>query len=190
MGNAFRIATASHGRTVHLMPRGELDAEAGAVFDRLRPVLGAATEVVICDMRGVPFMDVAGLHHLLDFVRTARERGIQVHAWQWQRQPTDLLALIDCVRPPVTAGTADRDVMAGLLRLDVEATAAEGRACGMDVARPPHVGNPRGVGRRTDVNTTHSRAAVTDDSVGRARGNETGGRGSGDDSPSEAAQRS
>ncbi|MET9857609.1 STAS domain-containing protein, partial [Streptomyces sp. NPDC006450] len=116
MVNAFGIATASRGRTVHLMPQGDLDQEAGAAFDRLRPVLGEATEMVICDLRGVPFMDVAGLHHLPGFLRTVQEWGTQVHALQWQRQPTCLLTLVDGLRPPGPPGPpgpADRDALAG-----------------------------------------------------------------------------
>lgn len=76
-------------------------------------------------------MDVSGWHHLLDFVRTARERGIQVHAWRWQRRPAGLSALLDGLRPPVPAAAVQRDAMAGVLRLDIDASADEGRACGM-----------------------------------------------------------
>ncbi|MET9857693.1 hypothetical protein ABZY57_32820, partial [Streptomyces sp. NPDC006450] len=85
---------------------------------------------------------------------------------------------------------ADRDAMAGLLRRDVDASAAEERAWGMDVGRSPNVVNRHEMGTRTDADTTPPRAVVTVDSGGRTRGSETGGRGSGDDSPTETAQRS
>ncbi|MFI5980136.1 STAS domain-containing protein [Streptomyces sp. NPDC051555] len=112
MGSDFHIEVRHYGPTVHLTPVGALDVGAAPGFDPLRYVLGGDVCVVVCDMRHVPFMDLPGLHRLLDLGRRARARGIALFVCNWRRQPLCLLDRIDEVGLP----GADRGRPAGLRR--------------------------------------------------------------------------
>ncbi|MFF8268502.1 hypothetical protein ACF059_14030 [Streptomyces sp. NPDC016562] len=86
-------------------------------------------------MGRLEFMDVSGLHHLLDFARAANARGAAFLSWRWQGQPARLLTLIDGPGRFVTAAGAERATVAALLRRDAQARASAARHCGIDTLR-------------------------------------------------------
>ncbi|MGW7452950.1 STAS domain-containing protein [Streptomyces sp. NPDC054787] len=135
MESVFHIVVRRHGATVHLTPRGELDDEAGPAFDRVRGALDTDVDVAVCDMGRLEFMDVSGLHHLIDFAHAANARGVAFLAWRWQGQPARLLTLIDGPGRFVTAAGADPATVAALLRRDAQARATAARLCGIDTLR-------------------------------------------------------
>ncbi|GLX17127.1 MULTISPECIES: STAS domain-containing protein [Streptomyces] len=96
MDFAFRITLRRYGPTAHLTPTGELDLEAGPAFERLQEDLDGV-EVVACDMGHVTFMDMAGLNCLLGLGGYAESHGIALFVYNWRRQPSRLLELVDAL---------------------------------------------------------------------------------------------
>ncbi|MEV4937259.1 STAS domain-containing protein [Streptomyces zaomyceticus] len=90
----FQVHARRYGPTVHLAPVGELDADTRSALDEIQAALEGA-DVVACDMRDLTFLDVVGLHALLDFVRRMDVRGAAFFSYDWQRQPRRLLDLVD-----------------------------------------------------------------------------------------------
>ncbi|MFD0268552.1 STAS domain-containing protein [Streptomyces sp. NPDC127106] len=95
----FQVKVRRYGPTVHLTPAGELDMATRSALDEVQAALDDV-DVVACDMRDLTFLDVVGLHGLLDFVRRLDARGIAFFAYNWQRQPRRLLDLVDDLDPP------------------------------------------------------------------------------------------
>ncbi|MGP3690965.1 STAS domain-containing protein [Streptomyces sp. IBSNAI002] len=95
----FHIMIRRYGPTVHCSPVGELDLDTRPALERLWALPDGQVSVVVCDMRGLTFMDVTGLHRLLDMAAHIHGRGIDFFAYNWQRQPLRLLDLIDDLDP-------------------------------------------------------------------------------------------
>ncbi|MBT2439575.1 STAS domain-containing protein [Streptomyces sp. ISL-36] len=93
-GNDFRIVVRRYGPTVHLTPSGELDLTAEAAFTGVLTSLAGDVAVIACDLRHVPFVDVVGMHCVLDFQQRAHARGARVVFYDWQPQPRRLLGLL------------------------------------------------------------------------------------------------
>ncbi|MFF0549697.1 STAS domain-containing protein [Streptomyces sp. NPDC004311] len=106
----FQMKTSRYGPTAYLAPVGELDLDTRPALDRLQEELDEA-DVVACDVGKLTFLDVVGLHGLLDLARRLDERGIAFFAYNWQPQPRRLLDLIDSLIP-----SADRRRPTRLLR--------------------------------------------------------------------------
>jgi anti-sigma B factor antagonist len=65
----------SHGK-VHVIPRGEIDlASVGVLESRLRELRETGFDHLVVDLRGVTFMDSAGLRLLLSWDEDARAEG-------------------------------------------------------------------------------------------------------------------
>ncbi|MFJ6782857.1 STAS domain-containing protein [Streptomyces yangpuensis] len=99
----FRLRTRRYGPTVHLTPAGELDLATRSVLDEV-PAALEGVDVVACDMRDLTFLDVAGLHGLLDFAHCLNARGIAFFAYNWRPQPRRLLDLTDDLYPHTDRG--------------------------------------------------------------------------------------
>lgn len=71
----FEIREERHGRTVHLVPRGELDlASAPELEERALATMRDGTDLVI-DLRELEFMDSTGVRTLITTHRAAKEEG-------------------------------------------------------------------------------------------------------------------
>ncbi|MER7538384.1 hypothetical protein ABTX77_26880 [Streptomyces sp. NPDC097704] len=68
----------------------------------------SGVDVVACGMQNLTFLDVVGLHAVLDPARRLDARGITFFAYDRQRQPRRLLGLIEELPP-----AADIRVKAG-----------------------------------------------------------------------------
>ncbi|MFI1660439.1 STAS domain-containing protein [Streptomyces sp. NPDC020472] len=95
----FEIRTRHFGQTVHLTLAGELDMDTRPALDEVQTPL-EGVDLVACDMARLSFLDVAGLHGLLDFAYSLDKRGITFFAYNWQPQPRRLLDLLDDRYPP------------------------------------------------------------------------------------------
>ncbi|MFF3214326.1 STAS domain-containing protein [Streptomyces sp. NPDC002886] len=84
---------------MHLTPVGELDLDTSPALTSVRAALGDGIAVVACDMHFLSFIDVVGLHRLLDLARHTQSRGSAFFAYNWQRQPQWLLDLVDDLDP-------------------------------------------------------------------------------------------
>ncbi|MGR4879460.1 STAS domain-containing protein [Streptomyces sp. LARHCF249] len=91
----FGITVRRYGPTVHVTVDGELDLYTRAALGDVSAAFDDGVVVLVCDMRNLMFMDVAGLHRLIDLARRADRRGIACFAYNWQRQPRRLLVLVD-----------------------------------------------------------------------------------------------
>ncbi|MFJ9598033.1 anti-sigma factor antagonist [Streptomyces virginiae] len=125
----FRMRTRRYGPTVHLDPVGELDLDTRSALDGLQEDLDGV-DVVACDMGRLTFLDVVGLHALLDLVRRLDERGIAFFAYSWQPQPRRLLDLVDGLYPQAGRGSPTR-----MLRSRLKGFAAAAREAGAARAR-------------------------------------------------------
>ncbi|MFJ9598262.1 anti-sigma factor antagonist [Streptomyces virginiae] len=125
----FRMRVRRYGPTVYLAPAGELDLDTRSALDGIQVDLDGV-DVVACDMKRLTFLDVVGLHGLLNLTRRLAERGIAFFAYNWQPQPRRLLDLIDGLHPP-----AGRDSPTRLLRR-LQDFAAAARTAGAAKARP------------------------------------------------------
>lgn len=128
MQGDFHITIRRYGPTLHLTPAGELDLDTGPAFERVRLALDDQVAVVACDMRRLTFIDVTGLHRLLDLAAHLHRRGIAFFAYNWQRQPLRLLDLTDRLDQtrPGTAG--NRLAPTRLLRRTLPQAPTAGRA--------------------------------------------------------------
>ncbi|MFC9816100.1 STAS domain-containing protein [Streptomyces virginiae] len=113
MPSDFHITIRRYGPTLHLTLAGELDIDSGPAFAPVWTALTDPTAVVACDMRGLAFLDPAGLQLLLDLAARLDGRGIAFFAYNWQRQPMRLLDLIDRITP---THARDRSTPTGALR--------------------------------------------------------------------------
>lgn len=95
----FRMRTGHYGPTLHLAPAGALDMDTRSALDEIRAAPDGVDEVA-CDMRDLAFLDLAGLHALLDLAHRLDARGIAFFAYDWQPQPRRLLDLVDELYPP------------------------------------------------------------------------------------------
>lgn len=126
----FQMNMRRYGPAVHLAPAGELDLDTRSALDEVHAAL-QGVDLVACDMCDLTFLDVLGLHGLLDLVRGLDSRGIAFFAYNWQQQPRRLLDLVDDLHPP----TADnREEPTRLLRR-LRDSAAAARAAGAAKAR-------------------------------------------------------
>ncbi|MBP2034840.1 anti-anti-sigma regulatory factor [Streptomyces avidinii] len=76
-------------------PVGELDAASGWALAAVHTALDHDVAAVACDMRRLSFLDVVGLHHLLGLARYTGSQGVALFAYNWQRQPQQLLDFTD-----------------------------------------------------------------------------------------------
>ncbi|MCJ0871948.1 STAS domain-containing protein [Streptomyces sp. AP-93] len=95
----FGITVRRYGPTVHVALAGELDLDTRSALDDVQAAFDEDVDVLCCDMQHLTFMDVTGLHRLVDLARRAEERGTAVFASNWQRQPLRLLDLTDSLYP-------------------------------------------------------------------------------------------
>ncbi|MFC8269452.1 hypothetical protein ACFUIZ_27595 [Streptomyces cinereoruber] len=95
MRGDFQVSIQRYGPTVHLTPMGELDWDTGPALDDVSAALGDGVAVVVCGMRRLSFVDVTGVHRLLDLTHLIESRSIAFYAYNWQHQPQRLLDLID-----------------------------------------------------------------------------------------------
>ncbi|MGW0564630.1 STAS domain-containing protein [Streptomyces sp. NPDC003016] len=95
---------------------GELDDDAGAVFQRaLDDVTGDERDLIV-DLHGVTSMDTGGLLHLPALHRGAECLGLRVLVVGWHPQPQRLLADVAGIPGPGSA-TGKRCALAGFRRL-------------------------------------------------------------------------
>lgn len=95
----FGITVRRYGPTVHVALAGELDLDTRSALDDVQAAFDEDIDVLCCDMQHLTFMNVTGLHRLVDLARRADQRGIAVFAYNWQRQPRRLLDLTDSLNP-------------------------------------------------------------------------------------------
>ncbi|MFJ9825016.1 STAS domain-containing protein [Streptomyces sp. NPDC101160] len=126
----FRMRTSHYGQTAHLAASGALDMDARSAFDEVEAGLDGF-DVVACDMRDLSFLDVAGLHTLLDLALRLHARGIAFFTYNWQPQPRRLLDLVDELYPP-------DDTRGRPTRLQDFAAAARTAGALDDGTRAPH----------------------------------------------------
>ncbi|NXY93228.1 STAS domain-containing protein [Streptomyces sp. BR123] len=77
----FGITVRRYGPAVHVTLAGELDLDSRSALDDLHAACGEGIDVLLCDMCHLTFMDVTGLHRLIDLARSADERGITFFAY-------------------------------------------------------------------------------------------------------------
>ncbi|MEU6311693.1 anti-sigma factor antagonist [Streptomyces sp. NPDC047014] len=102
-----RMRTRRYGPTAHLDPTGELDLDTRSALDGIQEDL-TGVDVVACNMGRLTFLDVVGLHALLDLVRRLDEHGIAFFAYNWQPQPRRLLDFVDSLCPQAGRGSPTR----------------------------------------------------------------------------------
>ncbi|MFC9583455.1 STAS domain-containing protein [Streptomyces yangpuensis] len=130
----FRMSMRRYGPTVHLTPAGELDLHTRSALEETQAALDDGVAVVACDMRLLSFVDVTGLHGLLEFARRLDGRGIAFFAYDWQPQALRLLDLVDGLYLPTTVNGKTRSTPTTILRRGlqdcaaVRRTAAEARS--------------------------------------------------------------
>lgn len=100
MHSTFEIHIRHYGATLHVTPVGELDVDCDQALNEVRTAFHHGVAVVACDMRRLTFLDLTGLHYLLDLARNAQSRGIAFFAYNWQHQPQQLLDRADDLAPP------------------------------------------------------------------------------------------
>ncbi|MGW7333606.1 STAS domain-containing protein, partial [Streptomyces sp. NPDC054840] len=125
-----------YGATLVVTPVGDLDADSVRALDAVRATLDQDVAAVACDMRRLSFLDVVGLHHLLDLARDTRSRGVAFFAYHWQAQPQQLLGFTDELLQG--DGQDRRTAPARLLRRTLREAAESARATG--AARADTVG--------------------------------------------------
>ncbi|MFF5705258.1 STAS domain-containing protein [Streptomyces sp. NPDC012794] len=138
MDRSFRVTVRRHGPTVHLTLAGELDMDTWpALQETVAGLEDDTPAVVACDMRGLDFLDITGLHGLLELARRLHDHGIAFFAYDWQQQPRLLLDLADGLLP----STGPSALIAGaaptrLPRRALGSTAPAHRTAGTRAARP------------------------------------------------------
>ncbi|MGZ9928778.1 anti-sigma factor antagonist [Streptomyces sp. NC-S4] len=136
----LQIKVRRYGPTVHLTPAGALCTDTQSALEGVQSALDGA-DVVACDMRDVAFLDVVGLHGLLDFVRRLDGRGIAFFAYNWQPQPRQVLDLADEGDPPADTGGRPTRLLRRLQDFAAAARMAGAARAGRDVpgrtALPP-----------------------------------------------------
>ncbi|GAA3019734.1 STAS domain-containing protein [Streptomyces fulvorobeus] len=90
----FGTAFQHTGSSVLVSAAGDLDAAARTPLAHALDRVPAGTAVVVFDMRGVPFMDSAGLLLFLDLHRRAECRGLKVVVVGWQDQPRQVMEVV------------------------------------------------------------------------------------------------
>ncbi|MER5567255.1 STAS domain-containing protein [Streptomyces goshikiensis] len=106
---------------------GELDLDTGPALDGVRAALDGGVVVLACDMRCLSFIDVVGVHYLLDLARHTQSRGIAFFAYNWPRQPQQLLDLFDYLDQQGEPGRGTRAAPTRPLRRTLR-SATPGRA--------------------------------------------------------------
>lgn len=118
------------GSSVLVSVGGDLDEDAGAVFQQaLDDVAGHARDLMV-DLHGVDAMDACGLLHLLDLHRRAECLGLRVLAVGWQLQPQQLMAKVAGIPGPGSS-TGERYALTGFRRL-IEHRAQRARDADLD----------------------------------------------------------
>ncbi|MFJ6793162.1 STAS domain-containing protein [Streptomyces sp. NPDC091268] len=148
---SLRIAVRCYGPTVHALLEAELDLAARPALARVSALLPEDVSVVACDLHHVSFMDVSGLHFVLDLYRRGRDRGAAVLFYNWQTQPAQLLGLaltgpnaVPAHRAGRAAGPGDAELRA--LRRALGEHAEARCALGVGLARDGLAGASRGRG--------------------------------------------
>ncbi|MGW7435331.1 STAS domain-containing protein [Streptomyces sp. NPDC054849] len=135
MERDFRIVTRRFGPTAHVSLVGELDLDTRSALQDVRAALDENVIVVVFDMSRLTFLDVTGLHALLDLDldldRNLRGPGVTFFAYGWQAQPLRLLDLIDTVVPVRKSGPQPTAPLRRALRDAAESQ----RAAGAEAAR-------------------------------------------------------
>ncbi|MFB6477419.1 STAS domain-containing protein [Streptomyces virginiae] len=141
MDGDFRVVTRHFGPTVHLAPEGELDLDSRPVLEKAVTALDEDIVVVVCDMHRLRFLDVTGLHALVDLALRLDARGVALFAFGWQAQPQRLLDIVDSLYPERNSSLEPT----ALLRRTLRDAAAAQRAAGAEAARATAVvyGSPR-----------------------------------------------
>ncbi len=111
----FAIDRRVSGSAVLLSPRGDVDLATVGELDQALRQAGDSHELVVLDLRGVPFMDSSGLHTMIGADLRMRELGGRLVVVQGGEQIRRLLGLtgadaqLDLVEDPadVLAGTPD-----------------------------------------------------------------------------------
>ncbi|WP_411104693.1 STAS domain-containing protein [Streptomyces sp. cmx-4-9] len=104
MDPAFTVTVVPVDDAVLVTPAGPMDDSSGPELRRALDLLGQSATVVV-DLGAVPFMDLAGLHFLLDLRSHCEDRGGALHTHAWQRQPRRLIASTAEVRLTAEPGT-------------------------------------------------------------------------------------
>ncbi|MFD3654500.1 STAS domain-containing protein [Streptomyces sp. NPDC058620] len=112
----FRTAFQHTGGSVLVSAAGDLDAAAEPSLSRALGSVPPGTAVVIFDMRGVPFMDSAGLLLFLDLHRRAEHRGLKVLVVGWQSQPQQVMEVLAGL-PGGKARPRERAALIGFRRM-------------------------------------------------------------------------
>jgi anti-anti-sigma factor len=98
----FRATLTSRRATARVAVSGELDL---STRDRLAQAVRLARRkelaLLVLDLRGVSFVDVAGLHSVIDAVRGAREAHVECELW-----PSDCVLRVLCLAGIDVSGTA------------------------------------------------------------------------------------
>ncbi|MFJ7269169.1 STAS domain-containing protein [Streptomyces sp. NPDC099050] len=129
----IQLTVRRYGPTVHLTPAGELDLHTKTALDGLQTALDRI-DVVACDMQHLTFVDVSGLHGLIDFASRLQARGIAFFAYNWRPEPQRLLDLVDGLDLEI-GRERNRVGPTGLLRRSLQDSAAAARATGAARAR-------------------------------------------------------
>ncbi|WP_328864047.1 STAS domain-containing protein [Streptomyces virginiae] len=140
MHSTFEIHIRHYGATLHVTPVGELDVDCDQALNEVRTAFHHGVAVVACDMRRLTFLDLTGLHYLLDLARNAQSRGIAFFAYNWQHQPQQLLDRADDLAPP--DGRGRRAAPTRILRRTLRQAAASAA----DPARAGTGGRPETTG--------------------------------------------
>ncbi|MEU6890530.1 STAS domain-containing protein [Streptomyces sp. NPDC046557] len=124
MPYAFWIGVRRQGNTLLVTPHGAIDHRAEPELARVLAVLPVDGRLVVLDMRGVPFMDLTGLHFLVRLHRRVQENGQQLTGLGWQSQPRRLLNTVLERDHAVDEDAADRRPAARDLRRALRERAA------------------------------------------------------------------
>ncbi|MFD9520732.1 STAS domain-containing protein [Streptomyces sp. NPDC059979] len=134
MERDFSITVRRYGPTLHVTLAGELDLDTRSALDDVQAAFGDGVAVLCCDMVHLAFMDVTGLHRLLNLARRTDGRGIAFFAYNWQRQPRRLLDLTDSLYPPDGHGEP-RSKPTSMLSRTLRDAAVSHRATGVETVR-------------------------------------------------------
>ncbi|MGR4880325.1 STAS domain-containing protein [Streptomyces sp. LARHCF249] len=135
----FCITERRYGPTVYLAPAGELDCDAGPVWDGVEGRIEDTVDVVVCDMGLVGFMDLTGLTRLIAFAEALHARGTVVFVVNLRTQPAFVMDVFDEVeaRRKGLAGALEGVPTAALRRtLTDRAAAIRARAGTVDGRLP------------------------------------------------------
>ncbi|THA78697.1 STAS domain-containing protein [Streptomyces sp. A0592] len=146
MDDVFQIMVQRFGPTMHVALAGELDLDTRTTLGDITAALESLldVDVVVCDMHGLTFCDVTGLHGLVTLAGRLHRWRIAFFTYGWQPQPLRLLDLVDSTHQPASPHPAPGTEPTALLRRTLSQAAGASREAGARTVRARSVLSQQG----------------------------------------------